>query len=230
MDTKAAPSTPFDDSLKLIDEEFKNLKMMARNTFGNKPIGYRFHEAAFIQTDTSGLVQQHFNVDPSNLAEFASLVPIFDEFKVNGGSAQINLFGPMLQTSASLTCVFAVAYDPTDITAVTSVPNMMENAQSKAFSAPLVSQTTVGGAVTQTPTSTYTPMHTFKYVVPRGTLIVNSAIIGDGSWQNMASGASYVPYGYVKFYGSPFRMTGAATITTIAYWLHVYEAELRIRD
>ncbi len=218
-DTKVDTS-PFDDTLKLLEMELAVLKNAVRSVQGFKGFEINMFEENFFNANGSGTTLGALTIDPSLLTEFASLAALFDEYKVASGVYHYSV-NDWHVSAIGANSQGVLAYDPADGVAPTTTIQLAAKQQMQIVSF----GTVVAGATA--PTHVHGTPLKFKWVVPPGTFVPAGATASEGSsnWQPTTTSNGYQPYGWLKF----AKVSGHASVNQIS-GIQVYHVHFRCRE
>jgi hypothetical protein len=213
-------TSPFDDTLKLLDLEISMLKNAVRSVQGMKPFRINLFEENTFNSNGSGVTLGSLTVDPSLLTEFASLAALFDEYKCVSGVYHFSVNDWNVST-ASVNSQGVVAYDPSDGGVPTSTVSLAAKQQMQ-----IVAFGTVNAGATA-PTHVHSAPLKFEWKVPPGVFVPAGATASEGSsnWQPTTTSNGYQPYGWIKF-----AKVGGHNSTNQISGMQVYHVDFRCRE
>ena len=209
-------SSQFDDRLKVVDLQIAQLRSMARDMFGSQKVKITVaSDNDFIAPSTVSGYAFNISVDPTSLTEFVAAAALFDEFRVTSG--RLTLL-PLMPTASTLNArrFDIVAYDPSDITALSGVQAGITMQQHILFPSPCCM--TAAGYYASSE-------HKLDFHVPSGILLA-SDVAGE-SWQpTTTSGSAALPYGTIKSWWESAHVNTAVISRNILQ----YHVEFRCRQ
>jgi len=223
-DDKKLSSSPFDDTLKLVDAEMKALRGMAISAFGKKPVVVPLVGNFGVSNTAANLNRTALTLDCSQSADWASCAALFDEVKTTHVS--VSYFPTSNQNAAPGAGVAAAvfAYDPEDLTVLVSLAQGASYSVHRKY---MIAQ--VQGGVTTTSLNT---IHKLDIVVPKGDLIVPPAniagvtfCIGEAWAPTTGAAGSCDPVGTIKWY----ETNGSANAVVVGNVLITYLTYFRMR-
>jgi hypothetical protein len=176
-----------------------------------------------VSSAAAGALSTVITVDPSGSTEWASFQNLFDEVKVHGGVLHWHI-GTTGGTPTDSD--YAIAYDPTNGGAYTSVVGVLVTDQCQLTRAITQNAGTLVGPNTNTKSGFWT----FKFKCPEGSSKVASNVLVDaevctGLWADTTN--SVTPkYGFIKPYAAG---AGGSVVQSMYYYL-VMDVEFRSRS
>jgi len=228
-DSKSATSSPFDDSIKLLDAELSAMRTFARSSFGQRPVSIPLIVVLSVSNTAANTNATFLTLDPSNSIDWPAIATIFDEVKTTHITAE---YFPRTFTTASTptaaggesAAVFV--YDPEDLVPLTGLPQGCSYAYHKKY---MVAQSAVSAAVSTF--SSLNTMHKLQIPVPKGDLITppantaTSLCVGD-AWVDTTGGAGTCdPVGTLKWY----EKNGQNTALVVGTVIETFTCHFRMR-
>lgn len=219
-DSKTALNT-IDRELALIDSELSMARGMLKNFLGPLQVfPIKLYQSYNQTSNAGGVLVTSATIEPSAISEFIAAASLFDEYRVVGVRYEFLPHGVITVPTATtgILAHAACAYDPSDGTANSSVTEVLQHQQHLLFD-----QSVAASNTTSTVTTNFSRHHTFAFRVPPGVLQANANAISE--WQPAKAGSSYLPYGWLKFYGSNYN-----SVTGVIGGILIYDVEFRIRE
>jgi len=225
-DDKKLSSSPFDDTLKLVDAEFKALRGMAISAFGKKPVVVPLVGNFGVTNTAANLNRTALTLDCSQSPDWASCAALFDEVKTT--HVVVDYFPTSSTLSAGAVPAAAVfAYDPEDLTVLASLAQGCSYSVHRKY---MISQQ--AAAANPSTTNSLNTIHKLSIVVPKGDLIVPPAniagvtfCIGEAWAPTTGAAGSCDPVGTIKWY----ETNQHANATVVGNVLFTYLTQFRMR-
>jgi hypothetical protein len=226
VDSKGVQSTPYDDTLKLVESELKAITTEMGMAFGNREIDITLpYEVVFNSDISSGVVNGVTSIDPTNASDFSAAAVLFSEFKCKSFMFEfvtpgiVSLPTPLVFSDSALILAYSPIDDNAFISGGTTAAINYENHRLYA-----AEQKTSGATSTHQNGACYK----FEGAVPDGIVTATAgaiAAIGAGNWQ-ATNVTPALPYGFVKAWST----AGVRSAATLAVAAIVYtHCKFRIR-
>jgi hypothetical protein len=231
------------DVLKMFQEAYDNELKMARgaiqSAYGTKAVKFKLPTGDATITGsaviTTGLVTTVVSVLASDATEFSTLALLFDEYRIRRGSYHYFIAMPTqpintasaVGSSVLADCMFAIAFDPADATALTTLNSAMQMAQHQVRGPRFQEANTGGGTlyVGAFGNQENTPF-VFTWHYPDVAEITGSGgVVAPGYWKACQGNVSTFIEGSLKFH---YR-SGSAVAQSAVFGVGVYELEFRSR-
>jgi len=191
---KVPPVNPLVD---LLVSQLKAARGMVRGALGNRafPLTLLLDASAplFTVTVTSGVVAGVTTLLPSAYNEWASIAALFDEVKVNGVDLEFTYANAGAATANGL---LVVAYDPSDVTALSSTVSGAVLAQHRLYGQPR--NANAGIDLVSAATMPNGEPYRFSARVPPGIFeLSGTSMVVGGLWTSTGAPGSY---GFLKTY------------------------------
>jgi len=210
-------TTPFDDSLKLIESEMKAMRSMAQMSFGQRPVTIPLIVVLTVSNTAANTNATFLTLDPSNSIDWPAIATIFDEVKTTHVLAE---YFPRSFATAPIGAVAGnesaevFVYDPEDLVPLTGLPQGCSYAYHKKY---MLAQALATGAAGTALNS----VHRLSIPIPKGDLITppantaTSLCVGD-AWVDTTGGAGTCdPVGTLKWYEKNGMNTALAVGTVV---------------
>jgi 5-methylcytosine-specific restriction endonuclease McrA len=227
-DVKTAPLPQLQKELQALENEIKLMASVVKAGLGNRPIRIKLWVPFVITTTvTSGITNTvtlgaagSAAIQPSFCSEWPSLVSLFDEYRMHGGTLQWLYNNPVSPTSLNAngaSSIPAIGYDPTDGTVANAVNTVCQLAQHKMYA-----------TANDTWAGFHAPAkHEFSFRIPSGVMI-DEAPTGSTAYGSewIACDAASAIHGWIKHYHQGAVITAVGTGAGQAS----YDLEFRCRS
>lgn len=227
-DLKSPPIAQLQKEIEIIENELKLIRSVVKAGIGNNPISIRLWVPFVITTTvTTGITNTvtigtagSAAIQPSFTSEWPSLVSLFDEYRMLGGTLHWLYMNPVSPTSlnaSGASSIPAIGYDPSDGTVANAVNTVCQLAQHKIL--PAANDTWAGFKAEA--------KHEFHFTVPKG-VMNDEAPTGSTSYgtQWIACDAASAIHGWIKHY----HQGAVVTAVNTGAGQVVYDLQFRCRS
>lgn len=224
VDSKDSKSVSWADSEEVasLQDQLSFLKAAARSAVGGQHIRIKLFVSTIVTSGVNSAIAGFFGVIPSQSAEWASLITLYDEVRVDSVDV-MHTAGVTVTPTVSVgagVIPYAIGYDPTYNTTPGSLEDVQESEYSQLKLAPASSGFDKPAAVP-------TGFHVLHVKIPHTGAVMNEDMKTKpnfpGSWMSCLDTADAV--GYLRYYVPTLGAAGQSSIR-IHYVAH---CEFRIR-
>lgn len=216
-DVKDAPSKD-DDEVQQLTQQLHFLRSAARSALGSQRIKVKLYFTNTISSGAGLAITGFYGIIPSSSSEWASLIALYDECRVDAVHIRhiVGVTTAPASAPAGALVTHAIGYDPTYNTFPTGVPDVQES----QFQQIGVAACGTGFSFPVTPVG----FHSFRFSVPHDT-VVNDDMKAKpnfpGSWASCLDTAD--SFGYIRYYCSALGGAG------ILSWYQNMEVDMEFR-
>jgi len=229
LDVKGGSSTPFDDSIKLVESEMKALKGMAMTMFGNRAVKFPMSYALSVVNTGANTNQAVITLDASLGNEFNGASLVFDEMRTF--KVRVVHF-PTSNISSSTSVGAAGGMAVMLIDAIDQVPCASVGAGTQSSFHKLYHISTLYLGSRTDCVIAQNNMHSLDYTVPPGPISNNSAsgtltlTVGNQWVDTLGTPGAIDIVGFLKFY-EVNTTNSAVAVGTAAFY---FDCEWRLRE
>jgi len=213
-----------DERLAAVEFQLKATVEAFRSAIGIKPVKFRLTIGTDLTaTVTSGIINLVVSLTASATSEWSSISALFDEVRMTGGTYDFvhncqGVYATGVTDTSFNSSYLALAFDPTDSGALTSVLQATEYSNHKLYptNQAILSNAAYGTVLT-------TKRRNVFHWRPEPGVFANSTVsVGAAQWQPTSS---VLPCGFLKFYTVGAEVVAKKVAAGVLY----FDVELRCR-